>query len=71
MEFKERLRQAREAKGITQKQLAKRVGVAVSTIQRAEYGPHEPSAVTLAMIAGELDVSLDELFENGTTGEAA
>jgi DNA-binding transcriptional regulator YiaG len=38
----ERLREAREAKGLTREALAARVGCCVSTLRNYEYGAREP-----------------------------
>lgn len=59
------LRSAREARGLTQQELAFLAGIAVSTIQRAEYGEHAPTATTLIKIAQALSVPVDTLFVDG------
>lgn len=53
------LRIAREMRGWTEVELAGRAGLAQSTVSRIERGVRQPSAATLAKIAGAL--SLDEL----------
>lgn len=50
--------------------LARRVDVSDDTVYRAEKGLNVPEATTLAKIAAELDISLDDLFE-ASNGEAA
>jgi transcriptional regulator with XRE-family HTH domain len=57
----EALRTARKNAGLTQKQLAARIGVSVDTIGRAERGDHLTLVTTLARIARETGVSLDTL----------
>lgn len=58
----ERLRAARIGLGLSQAQLAKRVGLAPNHIARIESGTKTaPRFSTVARIAGELGVSLDSL----------
>ena len=57
----EGLRIARERKNVKQKELAKAVGVAPSTIANYEGGTREPSLALLCDIADALDCSLDLL----------
>jgi transcriptional regulator with XRE-family HTH domain len=72
----ERLRLERQARGLSLRELAQRLGVSASLISQVETGRANPSVSTLYAIAAELDVSLDELlFEDrrphGVSGEAA
>ena len=60
----ERLRSARQARGLTLRELAQRLGVSPSMISQIETGRASPSVSTLYAIASELDVSLDELLFN-------
>jgi transcriptional regulator with XRE-family HTH domain len=60
----ERLRGARQARGLTLRELAKRLGVSPSMISQIETDRASPSVSTLYSIANELDVSLDELLFN-------
>jgi putative transcriptional regulator len=64
----EKLRQARAAAGLTQKELADRAGIQRETVNHAENGKHLPGSETLARIAKALDVSIDSLFSDN--GEA-
>ena len=59
----ERLREARQARSLACG-LADRLGVSPSLISQIETGRANPSVSTLYAIAGELDVSLDELLFN-------
>ena len=52
-----RLTRAREAKGLTTSQLARRVGVKTVTLQNWETDRTAPRSNRLAMLAGLLDVS--------------
>lgn len=63
--FGDRLAAGREAAGMTQGQLAKRLGVKVSTLRSWEEDLSEPRANRLSMVSGLLNVSLPWLL----TGE--
>ncbi|MEL7099633.1 MAG: helix-turn-helix transcriptional regulator [Pseudomonadota bacterium] len=56
--FGDRVAAAREATGMTQKQLAKRLGVKLTTLQHWEDDLSEPRANRLSMMAGLLNVSM-------------
>ena len=56
--FGDRLAAAREAAGMSQKQLAKRMGVKLGTINGWENDLNEPRANRLSMMAGILNVSI-------------
>ena len=60
--FNENLRWAREQKGLSQKDVAERIGVAKSTYSLYESGNREPNVHTIKKIADVLDVSADELL---------
>ena len=55
------IRDAREAKGLTQEQFAKLVGVTQGAVAQWENGMTHPSFDKLIMIADVLEVPLDEL----------
>jgi transcriptional regulator with XRE-family HTH domain len=57
-----RLREIREARGIQMKEMAKKLGVAVSTLSQIENGNIKPSIDRLEPIANILDVNIGELF---------
>ena len=63
--FGDRLAGAREQAGMTQVELAKRLGVKLSTLKSWEDDFNEPRANKLQMLAGILNVSLSWLL----TGE--
>jgi len=63
-EMGERLREARQARSLSLRTLAERLGVSPSLISQIETGRANPSVSTLYAIAAELDVSLDELLFN-------
>lgn len=57
----DRLRAAREKRGLTQHELAQACGLGLKQINRYENGASEPTAMILATIAHYLDVSMDYL----------
>lgn len=61
--FGDRIAGAREAAGMDQKMLSKRLGVKISTLQAWENDMAEPRANKLSMMAGMLNVSLLWLLE--------
>ena len=63
--FGDRLALAREAQGLTQEQLARRLGLRTPTIENWECDRSEPRANRLQMLAGFLNVSMGWLL----TGE--
>ncbi|MEL6620540.1 MAG: helix-turn-helix domain-containing protein [Pseudomonadota bacterium] len=56
--FGDRVAGAREQAGMTQKQLAKRLGVRLATLKSWEEDLSEPRANRLSMMAGLLNVSM-------------
>ncbi len=56
--FGDRVAAAREASGMTQEQLAKRLGVKLKTLEQWEDDVAEPRANRLSMMAGLLNVSM-------------
>jgi transcriptional regulator with XRE-family HTH domain len=67
-----RLRAARQARGLSLRDLARRLGVSPSLISQIETGRANPSVSTLYALASELDVSVDEvLFDDRRAGSAA
>jgi transcriptional regulator with XRE-family HTH domain len=57
-----RLREERERAGISQRELARRLGVSASLISQVESGRSKPSVSTLYAIVTELGLSLDRVF---------
>ena len=60
-EMGDRLREARQARGLSLRGLAERLGVSPSLISQVETGRAKPSVSTLYAIVTELGISLDEL----------
>ncbi len=70
--FGDRLAAARGAQGITQKALARRLGVSLKTLEGWENDIREPRANRIQMLAGVLDVSISWLLTGegqGVSGE--
>lgn len=61
-ELNNTLRAAREAKGLTQADLAERIGVSRKTINTVENGVYVPSTVIALKLARVLDSSVEALF---------
>jgi transcriptional regulator with XRE-family HTH domain len=60
----ERLRERRQERRLSLRDLAQRLGVSPSLISQIERGRANPSVSTLYALVAELDVSLDELLFN-------
>lgn len=60
-----RMRAARAARGLTQKQLADLVGVTRQTINAIESGDYNPTIALCVGICRALGVTLDDLFWEG------
>jgi transcriptional regulator with XRE-family HTH domain len=74
--FGERLRNAREATGMSEKRMANRIGVKTATVKKWENGELEPRANRVQMIASLLNVPLLWLLAGGqqvpvSTGDAS
>lgn len=61
-EFAARLKQARRAAGLTQRQLADMVQISPTGFAQYEQGRNDPSLLTLSRISKRLKVSSDELL---------
>jgi transcriptional regulator with XRE-family HTH domain len=57
----ERLRQERQRRGMTVREIARRVGVSPSLISQIETGKTEPSINTLFAMVSELELSVNEI----------
>ena len=60
--FPDRLRNAREYRGLTQGELAERAGLQPSAISHFETGARKPSFDNLRLLADTLDVATDYLL---------
>lgn len=63
IDFGKKLRELRTEKGLSQKQMAERLVVAVSTYANWEQGRTEPSIYHLIFIAVVFKVDMNTLFE--------
>lgn len=60
--FQDRLREERKALGLTQRDMADKLGITQPSYIRYESGTSEPSLSRLVQIAEILDVSIDYLL---------
>jgi putative transcriptional regulator len=70
-ELGNRLREAREAKGWTQAQLAERIGVSRKTINTVENRVFVPSTVVALKLALALEAGVETLFFLEDYGDSA
>lgn len=66
-----RLREERVKAGISQRELARRLGLSASMISQLENGTSKPSVGTLYAIVTELDLSLDRVIRGEEYQQAA
>jgi transcriptional regulator with XRE-family HTH domain len=59
-----RLREAREARGLSLREIARRISVSPSFVSQVETGKASPSVGTLYSLVNELGLSLDEVMSN-------
>lgn len=69
MPIKSRIKEARKKRGLTQKQLAEKLGVSTAMIAQYETGKRNPKIQTLEKIASALDIPSYELINWGITLE--
>ena len=58
-----KLKQCRKARGLTQGELAAKVGLSLGYVARLEIGMHDPPLSTLAKLAKALKVTVAELVQ--------
>ena len=63
MNLKNRVRQLREDRGLTQKQLGEKVNVSRQAINAVETGKFDPSLWLAYDIAQLFDMSIEEVFD--------
>ncbi len=61
-ELGNRIREARESKGLTQAELAGQVGVSRKTVNTVENGVFVPSTIVALKLATALGCTVEELF---------
>lgn len=65
MTFGEKLKEARKQAGLSQEQLAEKIGISRSTVAKWETGMGLPDIDNLKIISDLLDVSVDYLLDSG------
>jgi putative transcriptional regulator len=63
MELRNRVRELRERRGLTQEQLAKKMGVSRQTIISIETGRYNPSLLLAYNLANEFGMIIEEVFD--------
>lgn len=66
MSFKDKLKELRKQRSITQEDLAKQIGISKSAIGMYESGQREPNFETLEIFADYFNVTMDELLDRDT-----
>jgi alanine-synthesizing transaminase len=66
----EKLRELREAKGWTWSDLARRLGIEVSTPPAWERGQKQPRRASLERLAEIFDVNVEDLVDDGDTSDS-
>jgi transcriptional regulator with XRE-family HTH domain len=69
--FKERLKSARELRGLSQTQLATNASLPPSSVSHFEAGARKPSFDNLKRLASALDVTTDYLLGRSETPDAS
>lgn len=59
-----KLKERREALGLTQRQVAEKIGIAESAYQRYERGVREPSISMALRLAKALNATVEELYSS-------
>lgn len=66
MNFNQRLKDIRQSKKLTQKEVADAVSISITYYQELEYGKKEPTLSKLTSLADYFDVSIDYLAGRST-----
>ena len=61
-----RIRELRQARGLTLREFGSRVGVSASMLSQVENGRCRASVTTLYRVVNELGITLDDLFDQGS-----
>ena len=67
----ERLREARQRRGVSVRSLARELGVSASLISQIETGKSQPSVSTLYAMTTALGISVEDVFASVPAGDAA
>ena len=65
----EKIHQLRRERGMTQKELARRLGISPSAVGMYEQGRREPDSTLLSRLASVLECSTDELLGTDYSGD--
>ena len=65
-----RIRELRQARGLTQRQLAELVGMSIPTVCQWEIGLRTPQTRMLPRIARALGCTIDQLYDPAEAGES-
>lgn len=65
--FAKAVQEAREMRGISQRELARKLNMNTRTIMDLEIGRSNPKGETIFLIADELHISLDAILYSGTS----
>lgn len=66
MAFYDRLKESRIKSGLTQEQLAEKLGIAKSTLSGYESGNREPTVATIAKVMDILNIDANYLYQDET-----
>lgn len=69
--FKERLKAARNLRGMNQAEVAAKAGLPAASVSHFESGPRKPSFDNLKALASALDVTTDYLLGRSNTPDAS
>lgn len=69
--FKDKLKELRKERGMTQAELARRLGTSASAVGMYEQGRREPDGGTLTRMAKLLNCTTDELLDAGRPNDVS
>ncbi len=70
LDMKNKIREIRKKIGISQEELAKKCDVSRQTVNAIENNKYDPTLALAFRLAKQLDITVDELFEEGKSGGA-
>ncbi len=68
LDMKNKIREIRKKIGISQEELAKKCDVSRQTVNAIENNKYDPTLALAFRLAKQLDITVDELFEEGKSG---
>ena len=63
MNFSEKIKERRKAKGLSLQALGEKANLSTLSVWNCEHGKYIPSALTISKIAKALDYSYEELYD--------